>query len=251
MYRSHRIAVAVPAHNEERLVARTLASTPEFVDVIVAVDDASDDATAAEIARAAALDPRVRALAHEVNRGVGASVVTAFRAAQHLGADVVAVMDGDGQMDPEDLPALLDPICDGRADVSKGYRFRGLGARGPMPITRLVGNRVLSAATRVAGGFREPLDAQCGYTAVSAAALARLPLERLYPRYGFPNDLVLRAAEAGLEIASVPVRAIYATEVSGIRPHVAIPRIFGLLGRAWARRRFAARPADVPSRNET
>jgi glycosyltransferase involved in cell wall biosynthesis len=251
VYRDHSVAVAVPAHNEERLVAGTLAAIPAFVDVVVAVDDASDDATASEIARAAALDARVRLIAHAENLGVGASVVAAFRAAMRLGADVVAVMDGDGQMDPLDLPAMLDPVCENRADLVKGYRFEGLGARGPMPVTRVVGNRVFSAATRLAAGYPGPLDAQCGYVAVATQGLARLPLESLYPRYGFPNDLVLRSLEAGLRVESVPVRALYGSEVSGIRPHVAIPRIVGLLARGWARRRFAAGAGEVPSRNET
>ncbi len=241
----------MPAHNEERLVARTLARVPTFVDVVVAVDDASSDATYTEIERVADSDRRIHPLRHDRNRGVGASVVAAYKAALHLGSDVVAVMDGDGQMDPDDLPRLLDPICDGRADVAKGYRFNGLRANGPMPIARVVGNRVLSTATRVASGYEGPLDAQCGYTAVSANGLARLPLDLLYPRYGFPNDLVMRALEVGLTVESVPVRAVYASEVSGIRPLDAIPRIVGLLARGWARRRFTATVAEEPTRNET
>ncbi len=251
MYRQNRVAVAIPAHNEARHVARTIATVPSFVDVVVAVDDASEDGTAAELARAARADARVRPLAHDRNRGVGAAIVTAYRAALHLGADAVVVMDGDGQMDPRDMPALLDPVCEGRADLVKGHRFDGLRPRGPMPRSRVVGNHLLSAATRVAAGYAAPLDAQCGYTAVAASALACLPLDRLYPRYGFPNDLVLRALEAGLRVESVPIRALYGSEVSGIRPHVAIPRILGLLARGWARRRFAAAPRRVPSRNET
>jgi glycosyltransferase involved in cell wall biosynthesis len=244
------VAVAVPAHNEERLIARTLAAVPAFVDVVVAVDDASEDATAERIAEAALADARVRPVRHDANRGVGAAIVTAYRAALHLGADVVVVMDGDGQMDPADLPVLLEPVCRGRADLAKGHRFDGLVPRGPMPLARVVGNLLLSAATRVAAAHAGRLDAQCGFTAISSNALAKLPLDRLYPRYGFPNDLVLRALEAGLRIESVPVRAVYGSEVSGIRPHVALPRIGGLLVRGCARR-LAAPVRRVPTRNET
>ncbi len=251
MYLGNRIAVAIPAHNEERLVARTLGAIPLFVDAIVAVDDASDDATSREIRRAAGLDARIHALAHPDNRGVGAAIVTAYRAALHLGADVVAVMDGDGQMDPGDLPALLEPVCAARADLAKGHRFDGIRPRGPMPVTRVVGNHVLSAATRIAAGHRAPLDAQCGFTAIAASALTRLPLDRMYPRYGFPNDLVLRVLEAGLRVESVPIRALYGTEISGIRPHVAIPRIFGLLARGWMRRRFPESLGELRSQNES
>lgn len=236
MYREHRVAVAIPAHNEERLIARTLEAVPSYVDLVVAVDDASDDATAREIARVAARSPRVHPIYRRRNGGVGAAIVTAYRAALAHGADVVAVMDGDGQMDPRDLAAMLDPICAGRADMTKGNRFDGLAPRGAMPATRHIGNVVLSAATRLVAGWRAPLDAQCGYTALSSTAIARLPLDDLFPRYGFPNDIFLRALEADLRVESIPIRAVYGAEVSGIRPHVAIPRIFGLLVSAAVRR---------------
>lgn len=248
MYRGHRVAVAIPAHNEESLVAATIAAVPAFVDVVVAVDDASGDATAREIAAAARRDPRVRAVTHDRNRGVGAAVVSALRVAVGLGADVVAVMDGDGQMHPGDLTALLDPICEGRADVAKGNRFDGWRPRGPMPAARLVGNHLLSAATRAAAGHRGPLDAQCGYVAIAAGGAARLPLHLLYPRYGFPNDVVLRSVEAGLRIESVPIRSVYGSEVSGIRPHVAVPRIAWLLVRGGLRRAFGPLPRAARAR---
>lgn len=236
MYRELRIAVAVPAHNEGRLIAGTLSRMPAFVDEIVVVDDASTDDTAREIRLAAARDPRVHALAHQGNRGVGAAIVTAFETSVALGAEVVVVMDGDGQMHPDDLSSLIDPIADGRFDVAKGLRFAGLRPRGRMPVTRLVGNVVLSAATRLAAGWRPPLDSQSGYVALSSTALSRLPLDRLYTRYGFPNDLFLRAVAAELRIACVPVRSLYGSEVSGIRAHVAVPVILWLLVRGWMRR---------------
>ena len=240
MFFDQRVAVVIPAHNEERLIGQTIRSVPDFVDAIVVVDDASSDATVARIREAA--EARVRLLLHRRNRGVGAAIVAGYGAALEAGADIVAVMDGDGQMHPGDLTALLGPLVGGDADFTKGYRFAGLRARGPMPLTRLVGNRVLSGATRLATGYGGPVDAQCGYTALRASALARIPLDRLYPRYGFPNDLFIRALEAGLRIQAVPVRALYGTEVSGIRPAVAIPRILGLLLRAEGRRMLPSLP---------
>jgi glycosyltransferase involved in cell wall biosynthesis len=245
VYRGHRVAVVVPAHNEARLVARTLGSVPELADLLVAVDDASEDATACEIARAANADDRIAPIYHDVNCGVGAAIVSGYRVALARGAEVVAVMDGDGQMDPRDLPALLDPLCDGTADLAKGNRFERLRPRGRMPRVRIVGNLILSAATSAGSGVGWPVDSQCGYTALSAEAIARLPLDRLYPRYGFPNDLLLRALECGLRVASVPVRSRYGEEISGIRPHVAIPRIAALLA-AGAGRRIASVAARAP-----
>lgn len=253
MYRELRIAVAVPAHNEERLIRRTLERVPDFVDDIVVVDDASSDRTSEEVGRAALVDPRIHALSHDRNRGVGASIVTAFETSLALGADVVIVMDGDGQMDPADLRAMIEPIVDGSFDVAKGLRFDGVRPRGTMPTGRWIGNLVLSAATRLASGWRAPLDSQCGYVALSAAALLKLPLDRLFARYGFPNDLFLRSVGAGLRVSCVPVRSVYGAEVSGIRPHVAVPVIFWLLLRGWIRRMLGGRglPPQTASQQAT
>src|SRR6185369_2521371 len=125
MYRGLRIAVVIPAFNEEQAIARAIRTVPRFVDDVVVVDDASHDETSMRAARAAA--DHVTVVRHEANRGVGAAIVTGYRRALALGADVVAVMAGDGQMDPADLPALLAPICTGAADYAKGNRLRHAG----------------------------------------------------------------------------------------------------------------------------
>src|SRR5438132_1017519 len=109
MYRKLRVAVVVPAYNEARAIARAIATMPAIVDHVIVIDDASADDTAAR-ARAVG-DARVEVVRHPDNRGVGAALVTGYRRALAAGCDVAAVMAGDGQMDPEDLPALLDPIA--------------------------------------------------------------------------------------------------------------------------------------------
>ena len=141
------VAVVDPAFNEERAIAATIAPCPASSTTSSCVDDASSDATgaAAPRARAAAGSRSVR---HAANRGVGAAIVTGYRRALALGADVAAVMAGDGQMDPADLPALLEPIADGRADYVKGNRFMHPEVWRAMPPSRIVGNVALSLATR-------------------------------------------------------------------------------------------------------
>jgi glycosyltransferase involved in cell wall biosynthesis len=226
MWNAARVAVIVPAYGEERLIARTLGRIPAFVDGVFVVDDRSPDQTLA-VARAHA-DARTVCLSHAQNRGVGAAILTGYRAALEQGYDVLAVMAGDDQMHPDDLSSLIDPIARGVADYAKGNRLAHPD-RKAMPRLRRWGGAWLSAVTRFTSGLKVE-DTQCGYTALSAQAGRRLDLDRLWPRYGYPNDLLLMLAEAGMRVIEVPVRPVYAEERSGIRPwHVV--SITGLLAR--------------------
>ncbi len=236
MYKAHRIAVVMPVHNEQGHVCRAIARVPDFVDVIIVVDDGSYDRTWAEISQCP--DTRLRKIRHPLNRGVGAAIKTGYQYALELEVDLIAVMDGDGQMAGEDLFLLLDEAISG-TDYVKGNRFLLREGIGLMPPSRYIGNRVLSWLTRRAVGYADDLDAQCGYTVIAARALRRLKLERLYDRYGFPNEMFFAAYGAGLRIRSVPVRTIYGDEVSDINPLTAIPKILWLIVRAFARPRLA------------
>jgi glycosyltransferase involved in cell wall biosynthesis len=214
MWQTKKIAVIVPAYREERLIGATLRGIPDFVDAIYVIDDASDDGTS----RAAldAGDARVRVCRHAVNAGVGAAIVSGYRLALADDADVLVVMAGDNQMAPEDLPALLDPIAAGTSDYVKGNRFIHVERR-RMPLLRRLGGLALSSLTRITTGLSVH-DTQCGYTALAANAARKLPLEELWPRFGYPNDLLGMLAEAHLEVSEVAVRPIYASERSGVRP---------------------------------
>src|SRR5688572_26973640 len=160
-----RVGVVVPAHDEERLIATTLAGIPGFVDRILVVDDASTDGTA-ERARAAG-DPRVRIVSRESNGGVGAAIVTGYRAALEEGIDVVCVMAGDNQMDPADLLTLVEPVARGEVDYAKANRLVSGEAWELIPRTRYLGNAILSLLTKIASGYWHVADSQTGYTAIS------------------------------------------------------------------------------------
>jgi glycosyltransferase involved in cell wall biosynthesis len=230
-----KVVVVVPAFDEEERIAGVLATMPPLVDEIVVIDDASRDRTAAVVR--ASVDPRVSLFVHAVNRGVGAAIATGYREALARGGkphDAFVVMAGDGQMDPEDLPALVRPIARGEADYVKGNRFAHGDVARVMPRARRLGGEVFSRLTSIAIG-RSVHDSQCGYTALARAACALLDLDALWPRYGYPNDLLAHLAAHDLKIVEVPVRPVYAGERSGLRVwHLG--RIAQLVARAWVRR---------------
>lgn len=230
-----RIAVVVPAWHEELILARMLGRVPSCAEWIVVVDDGSSDATF-EVARAQAKrDPRIVALRLAQNQGVGAAIVHGYQKALELGADVMVVMAGDDQMDPADFDAVVAPVISGHADYVKGNRLIHPNAQ-HMPVVRRVGTRFLARLTGLIAGYPGLDDAQCGYTALSADAARRLPLGDLYPRYGYPNDMVLRLGEAGFRIVEVTVAPVYADEISGLAVHRVIRPISGILARGALRR---------------
>ena len=238
MLRGHTLGVVMPAHREEAMVRRAIERVPAEVDAIWVIDDASPDGTSSEAL--AAGDPRVRLIRFEENRGVGAAIAAGYAAAFAESIDIVCVMAGDGQMDPRDLPALVAPIVAGEADYVVGDRLAWPAARRAMPLSRFLGNHALSALSRfvlkVSVG-----DSQCGYTALSRESAGRIAFERLWPRYGYPNDLLALAELAGARIATRPVRPVYGEEKSGIRLHHALFVVPYVLARAWLRRRLSVR----------
>jgi glycosyltransferase involved in cell wall biosynthesis len=223
----------VPAYNEARFIRTTVGTVPEYVDQIVVVDDGSLDGTSQQVVECG--DRRVMLVRHERNRGVGAAIATGYQLAFGRGADIVAVMAGDGQMDPEDLEGLLRPLLQGRADYVKGNRLSHPQVRRRMPSSRRVGNHLLSLLTRWAIGSQVH-DSQCGYTALGRHAAKRLPLDQIWRGYGYPNDLLGWLTQIGASIQEVQVRPIYGEEISGIGLRHALWVIPGVLARVWIRR---------------
>jgi glycosyltransferase involved in cell wall biosynthesis len=227
VYRDLRVAVVVPAHNEERLVGTVITTTPDLVDHIIVVDDASADTTS-EVAQAAA-DARTEVHRLQENQGVGGAIVAGHRRALEIGCDVSVVMAGDAQMDPAFLPALLDPIADGDAQFTKANRFFGEGSFAGMPRHRVIGNIAMSFLTKAASGYWNLFDPQNGYTAIHRLALARLQLDRLSKRYEFENDLLIKLNVLRVPARDVPIPAVYGAEVSGLRVSKVAPRLLKLL----------------------
>ena len=253
MYRSHTVGVLVIAYNEEGFVGDVIETVPEYVDRVYVVDDGSTDGTWAEIERAAnrvnrrqreptvtgtgvTLSPRVVPIEMNRNVGVGAAKKAGYRRALDDGVDVVATMDGDGQMDPDDLYRFLDPIVDGRVGFAKGNRLWYEESRVGMPRFRLLGNSILSFLTKLSSGYFGMVDPQNGYTAISREALSDLNLHGLTDRYGFLNDVLTALNVNGVTIADVVHPARYGEEVSGINLTGFVPRLSALLLHRFVRR---------------
>jgi len=232
MLEGKRVAVVVPAFDEERLVGETIRGIPDFVDRVYVVDDASRDGTIG--AAEAVGDSRVQLIRHERNRGVGAAIATGYRRALEDDIDVACVMAADNQMDPAELQSLVEPVARGEVEYAKANRLVSGEAWKVIPRTRYLGNAVLSLLTKIASGYWHVADSQAGYTALSRDALHRLDLDRLYPRYGFPNDVLVHLNVQNARVRDVPSRPIYDVgEQSGIKLRSVVPRISWLLFKAF------------------
>ncbi len=229
-----RVAVVVPAYDEETLVPETLRGIPGFVDRIVVVDDASRDGTVERARSAAATDPRIEVIEQERNRGVGAAIVTGYHRAVEERIDVTCVMAADNQMDPADLRTLVEPVARGEVDYAKANRLVTGQAWQVIPHTRYLGNAVLSLLTKIASGYWHVADSQSGYTAIALPMLDQLDLDRLYPRYGFPNDMLVHLNVWNARVRDFPSRPVYGVgERSGIRLWRVVPAISWLLLKAF------------------
>ena len=239
MYLQKTIAVVVPAYNEEKLIAKTLMSIPSLVDRIIVVDDRSTDHTGEILKERAEEDKRILLIEHISNQGVGAAIVTGYKKAIELNIDVTAVMAGDGQMDPNDLTNILEPVASGDVDYTKGNRLFQGDAWSMIPHYRYFGNSFLSLLTKIASGYWHIADSQTGYTAISLRALKKMNLDTIYKRYGMPNDMLIKLNQYDFRVRDVHVRPVYNVgEKSGIKLVTVIPKISWLLFKGFWQRLF-------------
>jgi glycosyltransferase involved in cell wall biosynthesis len=239
MHLNKTVAVVVPAYNEEGLIARTLSSVPAFVDTIIVVDDGSTDRTVDIARNLIKSDPRIELIVHPSNQGVGGTIVSGYKRALDMEIDVTAVMAGDAQMDPDDLVRIIEPIVKGTADYAKGNRLFYGDAWNMIPNHRYLGNALLSLMTKFSSGYWHIADSQCGYTAISLIPFQRINLDRVYKRYGMPNDLLIKLNEHNFRVEDVHVRPVYNVgEKSGIKLTQVAPKITWILFRGFWQRLF-------------
>ena len=214
MSRDTRVHVVIPAYNVAAHIGSVLRGLPDFVDTVTVVDDGSTDGTA-EAARAVG-DARVTVLRSPVNEGVGAATARGFKHALGQGAGIIVKMDGDGQMDPADLPRLLEPVVEGRCEYAKGNRFLMSRELDIMPRARLAGNFVLTFLTKLASGYWNVFDPQNGYVAITSGALGLLDLDRLSRRYFFENDMLINLNIFDARVRDVAMVSRYGGERSSM-----------------------------------
>jgi glycosyltransferase involved in cell wall biosynthesis len=232
VFEGKRVGVVVPAYDEEALIGATLGGIPPLVDRIIVVNDGSSDGTVEQAEGTG--DPRVEVVSHEQRGGVGAATVTGYRRALAEGMDVVVVMNGDNQMDPEDLPKLVAPVARGELDYAKANRLATGQAWQLIPKTRFFGNAILSMLTKVASGYWHVADSQSGYTVVAREMLELIDLDHVYTNYGFPNDMLVHLNVWNARVRDFPSRPIYGVgERSNMRYRHVVPRIAWLLVRGF------------------
>jgi glycosyltransferase involved in cell wall biosynthesis len=219
-FTSYAIATVIPAYRVERNIEAVLLNLPAYIKHIIVVDDASPDSSANLVADAAKKDGRIILIRHAENQGVGGAMISGFRKALELGAQVVIKIDGDGQMDSAHIPALITPLIQGKADYVKGNRFRDFQSLQQMPFVRRMGNLGLSFLTKAATGYWNIFDPTNGFFAIRAELLAQLPLERIDKRYFFETSMLANLYLLGALVMDAPIPARYRNETS----HLSIRR---------------------------
>ena len=217
MYKNHTIGVVIPAYNEEDFVAGVIDTMPDFVDKMYLVNDASTDRTLEIALQKATENNRVVIINRKQRGGVGAAILSGHKRALQEHMEVLAVLAGDGQMDPGILLDFLDPVVDGKADYAKGDRLSRREHRREMPAWRAFGNFMLTSLTRISSGYYGISDPQNGYTAISAAVLARLNLDKIEKGFAFENDMLVNLNCIGAKVVDIPHPAVYRGQNSKIR----------------------------------
>jgi glycosyltransferase involved in cell wall biosynthesis len=241
MYKNKKIGVVVPAHNEDEFIASVIGTVPDFVDKVYVVNDASTDKTIDIVITRATQDKKLVVINRETNGGVGAAILSGHTRALQDDMDVLAVMAGDGQMDPAVLHNILDPVVDGKADYVKGNRLSIQEHRKEMPTWRTFGNFLLTWLTRIASGYWNISDPQDGYTAISAETLKKLDLDRIEKGFAFENDMLVKLNVVGARVTDFQHPAIYRGQHSKIRYYEFIAKTSWILlkdffWRIWAKR---------------
>ena len=233
-----KIAVIVPAFNEELLIEKTLYSIPTFVDKIIVINDASKDKTLEIVEALQKNNSKISVINNEKNSGVGKALIDGYQLAFEEGYDIGVVMPGDAQALPEDFERLVSPVVNEKADYAKGNRLNYYDVQNIMPKHRFFGNTLLTLLTKFASGYYHVMDPQMGYTAMNLKILPKLEINKLIKRYGYPGHLLYMLNLCDAKVTDVDVKPHYAEEKSGIKLITFVPKLIYLLIRLFFSRVF-------------
>ena len=218
-FHKHSIIAVIPCYRVEKEIQSVLQEIPPYIKHIVVVDDASPDSTRDLVTASAKIDRRILLMRHPSNLGVGGAMITGYKKALELGAQVIVKIDGDGQMDMDHLPVLLRPLIEGKADYTKGNRFRDFQSLQQMPFIRRVGNMGLAFLSKAATGYWNVFDPTNGFNAIRSEALVQLPLNKIDRTYYFETSMLANLYLIGAVVKDVPMPARYKGEVSSLLIH--------------------------------
>jgi glycosyltransferase involved in cell wall biosynthesis len=183
---------------------------------VIAVNDCSKDDTECIIQKLQQQNEKIIYLKHEVNEGVGGAMRTGFKKSLELNSDITIKMDGDDQMDASNISSLVKPLIEGKADFTKGNRFRDFRALRKMPLSRRIGNLGLSFLIKAASGYWNIFDPCNGFIAIRNETLMKIDLERLHKRYFFESSMLIELYYINAVVQDMPMKARYGNEVSSL-----------------------------------
>ena len=210
------ISVIIPCHNVARHIEEVVRNLPSQIDYIIAVNDCSKDDTESILIRLSKENEKVIYLKHEQNQGVGGAMLTGFKKSIELNSDITVKMDGDNQMDPVYIPALIKPLIEKEADFTKGNRFRDFKALRKMPISRRIGNLGLSFLIKAASGYWNIFDPNNGFIAIRNETLQNLDFDKIHKRYFFESSMLIELYYSNAIVQDIFMKARYGDEISGL-----------------------------------
>jgi glycosyltransferase involved in cell wall biosynthesis len=196
------VIAVIPAFNEERFIGSVVLKARKYVDTVMVIDDGSGDLTA-EIARAAG----ALVIRHESNRGKGAALNSGFQKARELEAQVLVVLDGDGQHRPDEIPTVTAPILNGEADIVIGSRY--LDRKSRVPFFRIWGHKAFTSATNWLSGTHLT-DSQSGFRAFSRNAIQKIKFDS--KDFSVESEMQFLASQNDLKLLEVPIVIRYSDE---------------------------------------
>ena len=209
MYRNHKICAIIPVYNEQKQIKNVINGLPNFFDQIIVIDDKSKDSTVEIIEQTQKSNDKVILIKKKIREGAGSAKKEGYLFAKKTDNDIFVTLDGDGQMDNNEIVNLIDPIIENRFDFTKANRLSHVEVFKNMPKHRFLGNSILTLFTKIASGYWHVTDTQTGFTACNRKIIETLPFEKLYHSYGYPNHLLVMLNIYNYKVGDISSKPIY------------------------------------------